>query len=97
MSTTTDASGNYNLAGVPVGQAKVTVSPTQGSPSGEKAGGGRRVGRVKDKGNPGTGRPKAPTSEVPVEYQGPARALLTFEVKLGENKFPIELKSPLPK
>jgi hypothetical protein len=97
MSTTTDVSGNYSLSGVPVGPIKVTVIPTQAGASGAKRG-GRLVGRIKDKGNPGDSRRAQPAAaEVPVAYQDPAKPLITFEVKAGNNTFPIDLKSPPPK
>jgi hypothetical protein len=93
MSTQTDDGGAFSLAGLPVGEARVTLvaipdgGPTPRVPEGPAPHGGRLQG-------PRGARPSAPPSEVPPEYGDAAHPRLTFNLTEGKNELPIDLASP---
>jgi hypothetical protein len=90
VSTRTDESGTYSLAGLPVGEVRVTVvSVPEGGPASRsfaRPEGGAPAGRISHV-------PASPT-EVPAEYGNAAQPLLRFNLEEGVNDLSIDIGAP---
>jgi hypothetical protein len=98
MSIRTDEGGAFSLAGLPVGETRVTVvtvpdeGPTSRIPEAPSPHGGRLQGRAPAGAR--EARPSSPPSEVPQEYGDAAHPRLKFNLSEGGNELPIDLGSP---
>lgn len=91
LNTETDESGAYSLAGLPIGETRVTiVSIPEGGPT------SRSLNSVQDKSSlrGRLGYSLAPPTEVPLEYGNAADPVLKFNLVEGNNELPIDLVSP---
>lgn len=86
-----DAEGNYTIAKVALGPAKISVTPPPPAPTGmmmkmdpSKMGG--------DAEKPTESAPAAKAVPIPENYQNPEKSGLTYTVTKGKNEHDIELK-----